>query len=74
MKEISIDKLNLLHERALQIFEIQRKEDATFDFPMAIILGIFAIFNPENEPMEENLIQEIFSTYLAFAKTKLSLN
>lgn len=74
MKEITNEKLETLEKKAHQIYERENKLDPQFDFHMAVVLGIFAVFNPENAPMEEDDIQDIFTAYLKFADAKLALN
>lgn len=65
-----------LHECALQIF----KKDEIFnsknkpEFGCAVVLSIFAIFNPENLPMLDNDIEVIFALYRDWRDKQLKLN
>lgn len=75
LPEITDAKLSELNERARIVYarlktsgEIKGSDDDILD--SAIVLSIFAIFNPENIPMSEEQIQTVFTAYQGWiAKT-----
>ncbi len=75
LPEITDAKLSELNERARIVYArlktsgaVKGSDDDILD--SAIVLSIFAIFNPENIPMSEEQIHTVFSAYQGWiAKT-----
>lgn len=68
MKEITIEKLEKLHKFVLA--SAAEKSEHNLTVPEAIVLGIFAVFNPENIPMTEEEIQVFYNAYLDWFEGK----
>jgi hypothetical protein len=66
--------LEKLHEYAGKIHVGLKKEDKDASYDSAVVLGIFAAFNPENRSMLEEDIEFLFLAYQKWLDKKLSLN
>jgi hypothetical protein len=68
LPEMTDEGMVQLNERARTIYA-RLKADKTINgsdddiLDSAIVLGIFAVFNPKNIPMSEEQIQTVFSAY-----------
>lgn len=68
LPELTDESMEQLNDRARNIYA-KLKRDATINgsdedvLDSAIVLGIFAVFNPKNIPMTEDQIQTVFSAY-----------
>lgn len=68
LPELDDQSMEKLNETARSIF-VRMKKEGTVNgsdddiLDSAIVLGIFAVFNPENVPMPEEQIQTVWESY-----------
>ena len=69
LPELTDKSMEELNTRARTIYARLKQDDKFKDsssddiLDSAIVLGIFAVFNPKNIPMSEEQIQTVFSAY-----------
>jgi hypothetical protein len=76
LPELDDKSMELLNERARTIYA-RLKADGTINgsnddiLDSAIVLGIFAVFNPKNIPMTEEQIQTVFDAYTNWIRRRV---
>jgi hypothetical protein len=67
-----------LTKRAARILDYLKANHKTGDrepeIADAIVLGIFAVFNPSNLPMSEEQVETLFTAYQDYLRRKFTLN
>lgn len=68
LPELTDESMEKLNDRARNIYAKLKRDEAIKGsdedvLDSAIVLGIFAVFNPKNIPMSEDQIQEVFAAY-----------
>lgn len=74
LPEFGDHDMQLLHDRSNRIFNYLKKTQPEKEVSLdeAIVLGIFALFNPDNLPMSEENIQTLFSAYHTWLEKKVT--